>query len=109
MTNQVFDQTKNPLAKDIFAYRHIDRDVVAETWTKYHIGAFVGLMGGLVILVGAMFLTVFEYFSSERSHSFWLFMTIYPLFAVGAHCLDKISELKKQKDNISHENDTQIL
>lgn len=109
MTDQVFNQTKNPLAENVFAYKHADRDVVAETWTKYHIGAFAGLMGGLVILIGAIFLTVFEYFSGEKSHSFWLFMSIYPMFAVGAHCLDKMSELKKRHENISHENDNQNL
>jgi hypothetical protein len=107
MTNQIFDQTKNPLAKDIFAYQHADRDLVADIWTKYHTGACIGLLGGFVILLSAIFLTVFEYFSDEKSHSFWLFLAIYPLFAVGAHCLDKISDLSKQKKNISDENETQ--
>jgi hypothetical protein len=107
MTNQVFNQIKKPLAENVFAYQHDDRDVIAETWTKYHIGAYIGLIGGFVVLLGAVFLTVFEYFSGEKSHSFWLFLSIYPLFAIGAHCLDKISELKKE--TISDENDKQII
>ncbi len=109
MTNQVFNQTKIPAAKDNLAYQHTDHDIAADVWTKYHTGASVGLLGGFVILLSAIFLTVFELFSGEKTHSIWLFLTIYPLFAVGAHCLDKISELKKRHENISYENDKQIL
>jgi len=109
MTNQVFNQTKIHPAKDIFAYRHTDRDEIGDVWTKYHTGATVGLLGGFVVLLSAIFLTVFEYFSGEKSHSFWLFLAIYPLFAIGAHCLDKISEMKREQENISHENEEQTL
>ena len=103
MTGRVFNHTKNPLTKNIFAVKSKEREAIAENWTKYHTGAIFGLLGGLVILLGAIFLTVFEYFAGEKSHSFWLFLSIYPLFAIGAHCLDKISELKNR--NISDEND----
>ncbi len=109
MTNQFLNQTKNPLAENVFAYQHKERDLFAESLIKYRVGAYMGLIGGFLILVGAIFLTVFEYFSGEKSHSFWLFLSIYPLFAIGAHCLDKISELKNKAKNISDENDKQII
>lgn len=109
MTEQLFNQTENILAETVFVNKHADHDFVSENWTRYHTGAFVGLIGGFVILLGAIFLTVFEYFAGEKSHSFWLFLSIYPMFAVGAHCLDKLSELKKEKENVSHENDIQNL
>lgn len=107
MTNQVFNQTKQPLAKDIFAYQHTDRDIAADVWTKYHTGAVIGILGGFVVLLSAIFLTVFEYFSGEKPLNIWLFLAIYPLFAIGSHCLDKIGELKKK--NISHEDEKQNL
>lgn len=107
MTNQVFNQTNYTPAKDVFAYRHTDRDPVGDIWTKYHTGACVGLLGGFIVLLSASFLTVFEYFAGEKSHSFWLFLLIYPLFAFGAHSLDKISELKRHNENISHKNEEQ--
>ena len=109
MTNQVLNETKTHLAKDIFAYNHVDRDEIGDVWTKYHTGACVGLLGGFVVLLSAIFLTVFEFFSGEKSHSFWLFLALYPLFAAGAHCLDKISEMKRGRENISHENEEQNL
>jgi hypothetical protein len=73
MTNQIFNQTKNPLAENVFAYKHDDRDVIAETWTKYHIGTYIGLIGGFIILLGAVFLTVFEYFAGENRTAFGCF------------------------------------
>ncbi len=109
MTNQFLNHPQNTLAENVFAYQLKDRNAIAENWTKYHSGAVLGLTGGLVILLGAIFLTVFEYFSGEKSHSFWLFLSIYPMFAIGAHCLDKISELKNKGKNISDENDKQII
>ena len=107
MTGQFFNQPKFTRANDVLAYRHADRDVVADVWTKFHLGACVGLLGGFTVLLSAIFLTFFEYFSGEKTHSFWLFLSIYPMFAIGAHCLDKISELKNKGKNISYENDKQ--
>jgi hypothetical protein len=112
MTDQIFNQTKNPLAENVSVNAHADRELINENWTKYHTGAFIGLLGGFVVLLGTIFLNVFDLFSGEKPHGIWLLLTIYPLFAIGAHCLDKISESKKQtkqKKFISHENDEQIL
>jgi len=109
MTNQVFNQTNNPLAENVSVNQHSDRSLISGNWTKYHTGAFIGLLGGFVVMLGAIFLNVFDLFSGEKPHGIWLFVAIYPLFAIGAHCLDKISDLKKQKENISHENDKQNL
>ena len=109
MTEQIFNQPKFTRANDVFAYRHTDRDLIADVWTKFHTGACFGLLGGFTVLLSAMFLTIFEYFAGEKTHSFWLFLSIYPLFALGAHCLDKISELEKKEKNTLYENDTQII
>jgi hypothetical protein len=69
----------------------------AANWTLWHIGAGVGLLGGLLILCGASFLTVFEYFYNEKPHANWLFMTVLPLWILGAQCLDKIEEAEKAR------------
>ncbi|MER3430808.1 MAG: hypothetical protein C4325_04580 [Blastocatellia bacterium] len=105
MPNQVFNNWKIYPAQDDLADRHTDRGEIGDVWTKYHMGATVGLLGGLVVLLSAVVLTAFEYFSDEKSHSFWLFLAVYPLFALGAHCLDKISEMKRESKNISHEDE----
>jgi len=107
MTNQVFSQTNNPLAENISVNQQ--RNLISAAWTKYHTGALTGLLGGFVVMLGAIFLNVFNLISGDKPHGIWLFIAIYPLFAIGAHCLDKISELKKQKENISHENEKQNL
>ncbi len=107
MTNQIFNQTNNPLAENVSVNQH--SKLISESWTKYHTGALIGLLGGFIVLFGAIFVNVFDLFSGEKPHGIWLFIAIYPLFALGAHCLDKISDLKKQKENISHENDRQSL
>lgn len=96
MTNQVFNQTNNSLAKNVSVSKQTSRNLINETWTKYHTGAFAGLAGGFVILFGVIFLNIFDLFAGEKPHGIWLFLTIFPLFAIGAHCLDKISELKKE-------------
>ena len=107
MTNQVFNQTNNPLAENVSGNQ--PRKLISAAWTKYHTGALTGLLGGFVVMLGAIFLNVFDLFAGDKPHGIWLFIAIYPLFALGAHCLDKISDLKKQKENISQENDTQNL
>ena len=109
MTNQISNAAEAILPTNNLKIEQIEYDDFAEKWTKFHTGALVGLLGGFIILLGAIFLTVFEYLSGEKSHGFWLFFTIYPLFAIGAHCLDKISELKKQKENISYENTAHVM
>ena len=109
MTNQVFNQTNHSLAENISVSENKDRGLISENWTKYHTGAVIGLLGGFVVMLGAIFLNVFDLFSGDKPHGIWLFIAIYPLFAVGSHCLDKISELKRQKETISHENETRNL
>ncbi|HVE58805.1 MAG TPA: hypothetical protein VNB22_18365 [Pyrinomonadaceae bacterium] len=102
MTNQAFNQTNNPLAENVSVNQQ--RNLTGDNWTKYHTGALLGLLGGFIVLLGAIFLNVFDLFAGDKPHGIWLFIAIYPLFAIGSHCLDKISELKKQKENISPEN-----
>lgn len=69
----------------------------AANWTVWHIGAGIGLLGGLLILFGACFLIIFEYFYNEKPHGNWLFPVVLPLWIFGAHCFDKIEEAEKAK------------
>jgi hypothetical protein len=95
MTNQVFNQTNDSPAEDVFANEHTERDLISKKWTKYHTGALIGLPGGILILLGAIFLNIFDLMAGEKPQGIWLFFIIYPLFGCGAHCLDKISEMTK--------------
>jgi hypothetical protein len=61
----------------------------------WNFGAIVGLLGGTCLLFGAAFMTVFEYFYSETPHGNWLFLTVLPLWILGAACLDKIEDAEK--------------
>ncbi|HEY0461820.1 MAG TPA: hypothetical protein VGC97_21995 [Pyrinomonadaceae bacterium] len=95
MTRQVFNQTKNSATEEIFIPQAAARNLDADSWTKYHLGALVGLPGGILVLLGAIFLNVFDLAAGAKPHGIWLFVAAYPLFALGAHCLDKIGEMKK--------------
>jgi hypothetical protein len=53
------------------------------------------LPGGILVLLGAIFLNVFDLIAGDKPHGIWLFVVAYPLFALGAHCLDKLGEMKK--------------
>jgi len=103
MTNQIFNQIENTLAENAFVKPHDDRNIIGPGWTKYHTGALTGLLGGFIVLSGAILLNVFDLFSGAKPHGIWLFLAIYPLFALGAHCLDKVTEIKKRKKIISDE------
>lgn len=96
MTDQFFNQTNNSLAENASVSKHKKSNLINETWTKYHTGAFAGLAGGFIILFGVIFLNIFDLFAGEKPHGIWLFLMIFPLFAIGAHCLDKISEINKK-------------
>jgi hypothetical protein len=95
MTNQVLNQTKDSSTEEVFDPEHAGDNLSRNDWTKYHIGALIGLPGGILALLGAVFLNFFDFVEGDRPHGIWLFVAAYPLFALGAHCLDKIGELKK--------------
>ena len=97
MTNQISNAAETILPTNNFSFKNAERNDFAEKWTKFHTGALVGLLGGFMILLGAIFLIVFEYLSGEKSHGGWLFFFPLPLLVLGAHCLDKISEIAKAK------------
>jgi len=66
-------------------------------WTIWHIGAGVGLLGGLLTLGFASFLTVIQFLYSENSHGSWLYMIVLPLWVLGAHCFDKVEDIDKAR------------
>lgn len=59
------------------------------------LGSGIGLLGGTGFLVGAVFLTIFEYFYGENLHGNWFYLAVLPLWVLGAHCLDKIEDAEK--------------
>jgi hypothetical protein len=61
----------------------------------WNLGVGIGLLGGTTLLFGAIFLTIFEYFYSEKPHGSWLFLAVLPLWIIGAVCLDKIEDAEK--------------
>jgi hypothetical protein len=89
MTNYLSNSTKT-----IFPIS-ISGKTAAGRWTIWHVGAGVGLLGGFLILFGAWFLIVSEYFLNEKSRGVWLFLAVLPLWIIGAHCFDKIEETDK--------------
>lgn len=97
MTNQILNAADAILPTDKFKFKNAERDDFVKSWTKFHTGALFGFLGGLLFLTGAIFLTVFEYLSGEKSHGNWLYFFPLPLLILGAHCLDKISETSKAK------------
>lgn len=66
-------------------------------WTIWHVGAGIGLLGGMLVLFCGAFLTIFQFFYSENPHGSWLFAVVLPLWVIGAHCFDKIEELDKAR------------
>lgn len=68
-------------------------------WTIWHVGAGIGLLGGLMLLFGGCFLIVFEYFTGEKQLGIWLFPAILPLWIIGAHCFDKVEETEKSRES----------
>jgi len=75
------------------------REIVVKNWTIWHIGAGIGLLGGLLILFGTAFLIIFEYFAGEKPVGEWLFLAVIPMWIFGAHCFDKLEDLEKEARN----------
>ena len=71
--------------------------IVVRNWTIRHIGAGIGLLGGLLILFGANFLIIFEYFEGAKQRGTWLLAVVLPLWILGAHCFDKIEDSDKKR------------
>jgi hypothetical protein len=92
MTNQILNSAENPLSKINISSKEYSRK---KSFTIWHIGAGVTLIGGTFALFFAIFLTIFQYFYGETSHGIWLYVIVLPLWIVGAHCLDKIEEKHK--------------
>lgn len=74
-----------------------NKELTDKFWTIWNIGAGVGLLGGLGLLAGAVFLTIFQYFYSETPHGSWLFLAVLPLWVLGAYCFDKIEAQEKSR------------
>ncbi len=82
-------------------------ETVARNWTIWHVGAGIGLLGGLLVLFGTAFLIIFEYLTGEKSLGNWLFAAVLPLWIFGAHCFDKLEELEKERINRYYETTTE--
>lgn len=92
MTNQI-NLTKGNLSHNI-----IDRGTSVYLNRKlWQIGAGIGLFSGITVLFGTVFTFVAEYFYGEKSHGVWMIFVAFILLGFGAHCLDKIEEMKKHR------------
>jgi hypothetical protein len=85
--------TKSTLPEAIFAHKETSN--TRRTLLRFAAG--IGLHGGTCILFGAIFLTVFEYFYSEKLHGNWVFLAVLPLWIIGALCLDKLEFAEKAR------------
>jgi len=74
-----------------------EKEIRDNYWTIWHIGAGVGLLGGMFILVFASFLTIFQFLYSENPHGSWWYVVVLPLWILGAHCFDKIEDIDKAR------------
>ena len=86
------------------ARNFIEKGIRDNGWTIWHIGAGVGLLGGLFILAFAGFLTIFQFLYSENPHGSWLYMVVLPLWVLGAHCFDKIEDIDKARTEFCKKN-----
>lgn len=94
MANHFANSAENNLSK---TFINKNESSGGGNWTIWHIGAGLGLLGGLFVLVCAVFLTVFQYFYGEAQHGVWLYAIVLPLWITGAHCLDKAEEIDKAR------------
>lgn len=51
----------------------------------------------MTFLLGTIFLVVAEFLYGEKEHGIWLFPFAFVLLMFGAHCFDKISDIRKEK------------
>jgi hypothetical protein len=93
MTNHFANSADNTLPKAFIN----EKEIPDNCWTIWHIGAGVGLLGGMFILVCAVFLSIFQFLYSENLHDSWLYAVVLPLWILGAHCFDKIEEIDKAR------------
>lgn len=91
MTNYLVNTAENNLSKTFSDKKRIPEG----SWTIWHIGAGVGLLGGLLLLFGGCFLIIFQYFSGDKPVGVWLFLAVLPLWILGAHCFDKVEEIER--------------
>ena len=92
MTGKLY-LTKNRLTADT-TVRGSRSDYRISFW---NFGAGMSLAGGLIFLTGTIFLVVTESLYGEKEHGVWLFPTSFLLLMLGAHCLDKIDDIRKEK------------
>ena len=91
MTNHFTNSASDALPKTL-----IDQKETPDgRWTIWHVGAGIGLLGGMLLLFCGCFLIIFQYFSGEKPIGVWLFLAVLPLWIVGAHCFDKVEEIEK--------------
>jgi len=93
MTNHFAHSAGNALPKAFINKKEIS----GSYRTILHIGAGVGLLGGMFILACAAFLTIFQFFYSENPHGNWLYAVVLPLWILGAHCFDKVEDIDKAR------------
>ena len=75
MTNHFANSAENALPKAF-----IDKKKFPDNyWTIWHIGAGIGLLGGVFFLAFASFLTIFQFLYSENPHGSWLYAVVLPL------------------------------
>jgi hypothetical protein len=92
MTNQTY-LTRNKFSNNtIFGKRRF-----GERISFWNLGAAGGLIGGLLLVFGTLFLNIAEFFYGEKEHGEWLFIVALLLLMFGAHCLDKIGDIRKAK------------
>jgi len=93
MTNHFTNSVDNTLPKAFIGKKEIPDSY----WTIWHIGAGIGLLGGIFILACAVFLSIFQFLYSEKPHGSWLYAVVLPLWILGAHCFDKIEDIDKAR------------
>ena len=85
------------LTKNSYSQNISDKTGSKSNLQLWNVGAAVGLIGGLSFLFGTVFLNISEFFYGEKEHGVGLFLAALFLLMFGAHCLDKIGDIKRAK------------